>query len=64
MMRMSWDASVFITPDQRWVSVDDANDVIVIEGTGRNRWLVRNVAGVASELTGAEIRSGFRHVTN
>lgn len=64
MIYMSWDASVFITPDQRWVSVDDANDLIVIEGSGWNRWSVRNVAGVASELTGAQIRSGFRHVTN
>ena len=55
---------MFITPDQRWISADDANDVIVIEGSRRNRWSVRNAAGVASELTGAQIRSGFRHVTN
>lgn len=62
--RMSWDSSVSIAADQRWINVEDFDDVIVIEGTSRNRWLVRNVVGDVSELTGAQIRSGFRHAAN
>ena len=58
---MSADYWVAITPGQRWVSIDDDNTYVVISHSNAHHWSVTGSDGEIVQITGAEIRSKFRH---
>lgn len=57
---MSWDSSVYIAADQRWTSIEDPSNSILIEGSRSHRWLVRCDDSDIIEMTGAQIRSTYQ----
>ena len=57
---MSWEDSTYIAPLQRWVNLENPNEVIEIDRANGMRWVVRNGSGMR-EVTGAQIRQQYRY---